>query len=286
MPLRLSLAKLIAPLTRKVRFPGREKFLRLIFPPERFRSEIIVVYDNNLKFRCDLRSHIEWQIFFKGYYSPDLSTVIKRMVKSGMQVIDVGANVGAYNLLMAKRVGEDGKVIAFEPNPEVRRSLEYNIKLNYLEERVVISPLALSDREGEFILYTPRPDYPNRGIASLNRHVDVLTNEITVQVRRLDDIFSDLGLERLDFIKVDTEGSDAAVLFGGMEVIKRFLPYIIFEANYSAHPNADVELEKILSQLNSLGYSFFTVGYSGRLKPYSSEIPFPDTDIVCIPEER
>lgn len=288
MSKKLLIAKLIALFTRKVRFPGRERLLRLLFPPEYFRRmgscEFTVTYNRNLRFRCDLGSYIEWQIFFKGYYAPDLSTVIKKLVKPGMQVMDIGANVGAYSLLIAERGGKDGKVIAFEPNPEVRQRLAYNVRLNRLDNQVRIFPFALSDEEGEFTLYVPHSAYPNRGIASLKRHVsEVLKEEIRIEVKTLDDIFVDTGLTQLDFLKVDTDGSDAEVLQGGMEVIKRFLPYIIFENYYLARSDAVVTIEKIRSQLRSLGYSFFTIGYFGRIRPCHPEKPLPDSDIVCIP---
>nr|BAL53465.1 methyltransferase, FkbM family [uncultured Chloroflexota bacterium] len=263
--------------------------LMALFPPSHFRSigpcEMVVSYDRDMKFRCDLGSFIEWNIFFKGYYSPDLSLCIKRLVKPGMQVIDVGANAGAYSLLMAKHVGKDGKVVSFEPNPEVFQRLKGNVSLNHFEERIVVKQVALSDRNGEAILWVPQTQHPHRGISSLERYAEILTDQIPVKVERLDNIFAELDLDRLDFIKVDTEGSDARVIEGGMKVIQNFHPIVIFEANYLAHSEADTVLEKIRSELHSLGYQFFTVGYFGRLKRCSDRLPLPDSDIVCIPGE-
>jgi FkbM family methyltransferase len=287
MSTRVFFAKLVASLSRHVRFPGRQRLLLSIFPPDYFRRiepcEFVVPYDQGLKFRCDLGSWIEWNIFFKGYYAPDLSMCIKRLIQPGMQVVDVGANVGAYTLIMAKQAGESGNIVSFEPNPEIFQRLQENIVLNQFEKRVTLKQIALSDKRGEEILWLPRADHFHRGISSLNRYVETLTEQIPVKVEKLDDIFVGLGTNRLDFIKIDTEGHDALIINGAADVINRFRPIIVFEANYLAHSEAETILEKTRSKLLSLGYQFFTVGYFGRLKKCPDELPLPDSDIVCIP---
>jgi len=289
MSKKIFFAKLIAPFTRRIRFPGRERLLRSFFPPDHFRKagsfEFVIAYDRDLYFRCDLGSYLEWSIFFKGYYVPDLSILIKNLIKPGMQIVDVGANVGAYTLIMAKQTGSTGKVIAFEPNPEVSQRLEHNIRLNHFEDRVSLIPFALSDREGELTLYVPRSDEPHRGISSLYKYVNVLTDQIKVEVKPLDNIFANLGLNRLDFLKIDTEGYDTLILKGSMKTIRRFLPSIIFENNYLANPDV-ATINEVRNELESLGYRFFTIGYFGKLRPCPPGKPLPDSDIVCIPVQR
>jgi hypothetical protein len=107
MSKKIFFAKLIAPFTRRIRFPGRERLLRS-FSSRSFSEsssfEFVIAYDRDLYFRCDLGSYIEWRIFFKGYYAPDLSILIKNLIKPGMQIVDVGA----YTLIMAKQTGSTG----------------------------------------------------------------------------------------------------------------------------------------------------------------------------------
>ena len=284
------LATAVASVSRRVRFPGRERLLRWSFPPDRFRGmrgphEFTVSYDRSMKFRCDLGSYLEWGVFFKGYYVPDLSLAIKKLVKPGMCAVDIGANVGAYTLLIAKGVGRGGKVVSFEPNPEVFRRLEHNIALNGLQDRVRLWSLALSNRRGEAVLYVPREDFANRAISSLRKYADILTETTRVEVRTLDGVFRDLSLDRLDFLKIDTDGSDALIIQGGMETIVRYRPVIIFEANYLAHSDAGISIESVRQALKSSDYSFCTVGVFGRLVPCPMHRPLPDSDIVCIPEK-
>src|SRR5215831_4806609 len=66
--------------------------------------------------------------FLTGMYEPGTTKVVGRLLRPGMVVIDVGAHIGYYTKLFAKSVGKQGRVYAFEPNPETFAVLEYNTK--------------------------------------------------------------------------------------------------------------------------------------------------------------
>lgn len=281
--------RVFATVTRRVRFPGRERLLRALLPPERFRAsrarhEYTVRYGSNLKLHCDLGSYVEWSVFFKGYYSPDLSILLSKLASAGMIAFDVGANVGAYSLLIADKVGPQGMVYCFEPNPEVSDRLLANIRLNGFELRTSVLNTALSSSVGNSKLFVPKKDHHNRGISSLYRYTDLLEEQIAVKVETIDNVVAELNLEHLDLVKIDTDGSDAEVIFGGRKAIETHLPIVVFEANYLAHPNVQFTLAAVRSQLADLGYRFYTAGLAGRRTPLGRGHSFPDTDIVCIPE--
>lgn len=280
---------IIASFTRRVRFPGRERLLRRLFPPENFRTNFIAPqlvenYDGNLKIMCDLGSYIEWSIYFKAYYAPDLSLAIKKLTRPGMVVFDIGANIGAYTLLMAKEVGTEGKIFSFEPNPEVRERLRSNVMFNQFSERVEIVKLALSDTSGNAQLYIPRPDIINRGVGSLQEIAGFPSDKISVQVDSLDAFVNSADVDKLDFIKIDTEGYDAKIIRGGKQTIERYRPIILFEVNFLAHQKANEDIDSIREMLVRLGYRFFTVGYFGHLKALPFGARLPDADIICISE--
>jgi FkbM family methyltransferase len=280
------LPQIVAQITRHVRFPGRERILRILFPPEYFRfkyEEKVVYYDKGLRLRCDLGSYIEWSIFFKGYYAPDLSLALKHFVKPGMFVIDVGANIGAYTLIFGKQVGPRGKVISVEPNPETYDRLLYNIEFNGLEDTVKVFKIALSDKPGEGTLFVPEKNHPHRGIASLQKYSDSLTTDFKVKIETLDGLANKLNLPRIDFLKVDTDGSDAFVLEGARTTLQHFHPMIVFEANYLAHQDSEATILKARDMLLSLDYEFYTVGLFGRLLRIEESQKLPDTNIVCLP---
>ena len=89
-----------------------------------------------------------------GTHEPDLQKGLPKFIKPGMTVFDVGANIGFFALAAANLVGENGKVVAFEPNPSVVARLKENVALNGLADRVKIEQSAAGDFDGtaEFCL--------------------------------------------------------------------------------------------------------------------------------------
>ncbi|HSL43539.1 MAG TPA: FkbM family methyltransferase [Anaerolineales bacterium] len=284
----MDIAYIIASFTRQIRFPGRYYLLRHLFPPERFRRDHtgdrwLTNYDGDLKILCGLGSFIEWNIFFRGYHDQGFSSALKRLVKKGMIILDVGANVGGYTILMAKYTGENGKVIAFEPNPEVYDRLRQNVLANDFQNRVVLHPIALSKTSGWSTLYIPKESCSNRGISSLYKYADMLADKLEVAVSTVDDEAKRGSFQRVDLIKIDTEGNDGLVIEGAKDVINRDRPIIIFEADHQAHQKAGLILKSTSDRLRELGYNFSTIDTFGRLRKSGAGKPLPDTNIVCLP---
>ena len=76
----------------------------------------------------------------------------RNSLKPGMNVVDIGANIGLYTVIAAKKVGENGKVFAFEPERENNSLLRKNVEINSFKN-VFVSDIALSDSAGERELY-------------------------------------------------------------------------------------------------------------------------------------
>jgi FkbM family methyltransferase len=278
-----------ASISRLFRFPGWERSLRAVFPPERFRGprrvETTVNYDSNLRFRCDLGSYIEWSIFFLGQYGHPTAHVIKSLLREGDAAIDVGANVGVYTLIMAKSVGSSGRVAAFDANPEVHRRLMQNLELNGFIERCETFGCALSSHAGNRKLHLPPQDSWNRGTATLIEHEMAEDRSIEVSVETLDRMMRNWG--KCDLIKVDTEGNDFAVLEGARQIIERFLPSLIFEFDPELWPHAQDSAGKLSSALVKLGYSFRFIDQRwGKIRTLDSASKFPRGNIVAFPAKR
>lgn len=278
--------QLIASISRRVRFPGRERLLRSLFPLMSFRAhppEMVTSYDGDLHILCTLNSYIDWNVYFKGYFAPDLSLAIKSLVQPGMVVLDVGANIGAYTLLLAKGVGEEGSVFAFEPNPEAFERLRVNVALNGYEPRVVLVPVALSTECGWADFFVPSDEETNRGLASLHPCARGFPGrEIVVQTRTLDEFVASEGIEVVHFIKVDTEGHDLNVILGGEQMIRAQRPMIIFEANLLDTSRSVENLRYFRELLQTLRYRFFTASYFGKLVELTDLQKLPQADIICI----
>ena len=130
--------------------------------------------------------------------------LLEGLLRPGMTVIDVGANIGYYALLFASAVGDKGHIICLEPDPDNLRELQMNVCNNGLEEIIAIKPVAAGDLDGT-IKFEAGPN--GRVVAD---------GLIAVGVTRLDS----LDLTSADLLKVDVEGYEGSVLDGARETIE------------------------------------------------------------------
>lgn len=146
-------------------------------------------------------------------------------------VMDIGANIGNHALAFSTVAAH---VHAFEPLPPVFAILQQNIRQNDLAN-ILAYPLALSDENGEGIIHMVSDR--NIGASGFEKPSHLSSHALTVTKRRGDDIVKELGLERIDLLKIDVESHEAFVLKGLEQSIKSFRPLIIMEWNDLATVN-------------------------------------------------
>jgi len=163
----------------------------------------------------------------------------KRFLKPGMNVVDVGANIGFFTMLSSRLIGEKGRVFAFEPNPINFDFFKQNMKDNSITN-VELIEAAVSDTNGSLKLYL----YPHcRSGCASGRIFPGPRNikGIDAKTLTIDSFFSGKDM-MIDFMKIDVEGAEEKVLLGMMEFIKRnrnlsvvaeFCPDLITEAKSS-----------------------------------------------------
>lgn len=271
--------KSVAFLTRKFHPRGTDRLLAILHNPDKRQSFSVRTVSpcNEFKLHTDTASYIEWQVFFKGDYEPLTTAIIHKYVGSDCVSIDAGANIGVHALTMSK----GKKVYAFEPEPKIAGKLRANVELNGLKN-VEVREVALSDTDGELTLYSADDRFnPNEGQASLlPGHFAGQTKEIKVKVVALDSLFADL--DRLDFVKIDTEGNDMKVLRGGEEIITKLRPVIVFEWHEPSWKTAGTTFEDATKFFEKLNYSLFDVDKSAPLT-----YPIPDfVNVLAVPREN
>ncbi|MDO8513860.1 MAG: FkbM family methyltransferase [bacterium] len=126
-------------------------------------------------------------------------------LKSGDNVVDAGAYIGAFAVYTAKVVGPNGKVIAFKPDPLSYIKLLANIKLNKLKNIIVIKK-GLWDKSTELTFYN------GQGAGSSCIYGDNNTNPIIIKTVKLDEEIKRIGVEKIDFVKMDIEGAEIEVI--------------------------------------------------------------------------
>lgn len=193
---------------------------------------------------------------FREQYEPEVLW-LKDSLRPGDVFIDVGASLGIYSLVASRRVGEAGKVIAFEPSQVFYPILEENLVMNACENLVPFR-IALSNGEYEATLYT-HPDPTRYSLGGLGQGE-------RVQTRKLGDVLNELGVGRLDFIKMDVEGAEELVLLGAAEIIRELRPVIIFEINHAAAGMLRLSPEGAKNLLSEWGYRFHRLSDSGAME--------------------
>jgi FkbM family methyltransferase len=158
----------------------------------------------------------------------------------GWTVLDVGANVGLFAARAAKLAGPEGRVLAVEPHPGNFALLSENGARNGLS-RLLPVRAAMDEKPGHARLFLHERAINHSLVRESERWLDV-------EVKTIDGLAKERGLERLDLIKIDTEGNVPQILRGGRETIARLRPRIVFEQD---SPEESAGADELLA---GLGY--------------------------------
>jgi FkbM family methyltransferase len=151
-------------------------------------------------------------LFAPQYFDAPEREFLARVLRPGGCFVDIGANVGAYTFWARNCVGAAGRIVAVEPDPEMRARLEFNLRSNGLDN-VSVVPQALSDRQGEAVLYVNPAQRGENTIAPAQ--AQAAGGARVAQTVALDTLVHALqsrGVEAVDALKIDIEGHEMPVL--------------------------------------------------------------------------
>lgn len=189
----------------------------------------------------------------------DSISFMRRQPLVGRTVVDVGANKGIYSYWMSRQVGRDGRVVAFEPQPELRPHLE-DLKRTFDLANLEIIGKALSNRGGTAAM---QRDKPGALGATLDAdHLPTLgassSQSIDVEAIRLDDFCDRADVTSVAFIKCDVEGHELAAFRGAQRVLEEHRPTLLFECHHHEAERGD-----LFNYLTALGYEgYFLHGHT------------------------
>ncbi len=209
--------------------------------------------------------------FLLGTSEPAVQAMLRGLLRPGMTVYDIGANVGFLSMVAARLVGSSGSVVCFEPLPANARQLEHNAELN-LFGHVSVHCVAVGSRNTTARFVTSAEPTWGR-LAGLPGEVAGRTGEIEVPVRTLDSLIEERPLPRPDLIKIDVEGAEADVLRGARQLISSARPLLLIELHGT---NAVVDEE-----LRKLSYRSYVIGSTTEIP----EAPW-DAYVAAAPDER
>jgi FkbM family methyltransferase len=220
------------------------------------------------KFYVDTRDQgFASNILMDGFWEMWATIAISRIVKPGMIAIDIGANFGYYSLLLADLVGPAGKLVAVEPNPHAISKLRDSLALNGFSGRSrIIEAAAGASADGSVNLYATLNEPKNATLVPDGFNVDSKIARIsTVPLWTAEHIAHEFG--RVDFIKIDAEGAEEAIIKGLGPVLQRHGPDLVLEFNAARYKDA----RRFLAEVSSHYSSANLIEYTGKLTPIDPE---------------
>ncbi len=210
-------------------------------------------------------------ILIDGYWEKWITNVFLEHVKQGMNIVDIGANIGYYSLIGAQKIGNKGHLICFEANPELAEILFNNLQINgYSSYSIVESKAVYSENT----LIDFNICKKNLGSSSLWINDEILapfndtTQKITVEAVTLDTYFDKIS--QVNFLKIDAEGAEPFILKGAKNIIANN-PDIIILMEFSPLiiRNAYSSIEDFYRELKEYGFKIKRINTDSSLQELS-----------------
>ena len=204
----------------------------------------------------------------KGINEPHFVELVSKILKPKDVVMDLGGNIGTHSILMSNLVFE-GRVITFEPQSLIYSILQNNVLLNR-RTNIDTYRFACSDKNFQTISMEP---FSFIGERINNGALRVSLNDVAgdLALTRTIDSFN---FEKLNFIKIDIQGSEVKALRGAKKTIAKFKPYMFIEIEQQHLLAMNASAKELIELVLSLGYSLYRIDNS-----------YP-CDHICVPNEK
>lgn len=216
--------------------------------------------------------------------------IVRRVVRRGDVVFDVGAHTGDFTTLFAHLVGPDGRVHAFEPVPPTFEKLRRKVRIARVHDRVVLNRCALSDSLGRSVIYVPGDDLTQAALVS--HHFASWSSgpvaSYDCRLQTLDNYALINKIHAVDFVKIDVEGAETLVIKGMRNVLANSAPLVMLEVFPPWMRDFGFTPRDLFSLLEKAGYAFYFIE-KDRLVACQDAVDvwglvrFPDSlDFICL----
>jgi FkbM family methyltransferase len=215
---------------------------------------------NGLRWNLDLNEGIDLAIYLLGAFERDLVRCYEKLINPGDTVLDIGANIGAHTLPLARAVGPTGRVIAIEATAYAIEKLRTNFALNpELESRINLKhALLVSSGERVNAETEITSSWPVDGRASDNGPLCGAQMAIgSAQCITLDQLLIDNGINNISWIKLDVDGHEYGILQGAADCLRRIRPAIFMELAPYCYAASPASFDNLLECLRSADYTFY-----------------------------
>jgi FkbM family methyltransferase len=248
-----------------------------------------VINKNGINYEIDLSEGIELSLYLFGSFQSHITKNSYINIKDDFTIIDIGANVGLMTLQFAQLTPK-GRVISFEPTFYALERLKKNLSLNpKLAERVEVINSFVSEKSSSDPDIVAFSSWKVNGEKDAGNHpVHLGTPKAATGVRAvsLDDFAEQRKLNRIDFIKIDTDGHEYEVFKGAKKVIAAMRPRIIFEIGLYVMDEKKIDFDFYFNYFKDLNYRLIDTKTEKEitLENYRRYIPKNgSTDLIAVP---
>ena len=194
--------------------------------------------------------------YFPADYERENFDFLRKYVKPGDNILDIGAHIGLFSTAAAQLTGINGKVYAFEPAAETQALLKQTIAINHFEGLIEPHNEAMGAASGKTTFYVSAIKGDNSN-SLVSYKGDRELHAMEVNMFCIDDFVSAKNLKKLAFIKIDVEGAEYDALSGATNTLKNQRPVCIVAIHPEPIAAKGDSLEKIYDLIVTCGYEIY-----------------------------
>ena len=188
-----------------------------------------------------------WSRWYVKDYEPETFEFLRENVKPGATVLDLGAHMGLFSVVMSQLVGKQGRVYSFEPTPSTRSVLKEVVKINGCSHNVQVRSEAVSREKGTFFFYDT-----GDLVSNANSLVQTARSAGKIEVNAISlDEFAAEQKEKINCLKIDVEGAELDLLEGAKKVFTEMRPVALLSLHPASIKANNQSLESIWDILES-----------------------------------
>lgn len=227
----------------------------------------------------DLNSHMDRSIFLSGLFGENVEINLYKFLSKNLTkdsiFFDIGANSGYFSLL-ASAIAKNGFIHAFEPVQKTYKNFKKTIQLNKIKN-IKLNNLCLGAKSEVVKFYVDE----SSDVSSLRKTSYQDKSRLTKsQMVRLADYCRENSINKIDIIKIDTEGGEKDILFSSKEILAEYKPILIVEFSSETARAFGFHPTELYDSLEKMGYKMYAY-QDGRLKPQTRQQYYPTQDFYC-----